>query len=183
MLTGPGKVLFWYLTPLSSWPFIWNSLNTAYEWNKMLRGFVAEWSLRSHHVRYWTVTAQRMVENKSCLLKLFADKITAVKIPASGTRAKSAKVNTFPRVNRFPRFAIDAHIHNVDLQNATQLLLLPGDTKVFIHKFSQAIQLSYRAFLIAPSSSVPGPNLQGSKIKCTHLSSVGWVNQTEYEHI
>lgn len=91
-----------------------------------------------------------------CLLQqlsLFADKIAAVRIRASGTRAKFTKEIAFQDSTHF---VVDAHIHNVDLQNPTQLLLLPGDTKCFSSKSSQAIQLCYRVFLIALSSSLPG---------------------------
>lgn len=77
-----------------------------------------------------------MIGNNCCLLQLFADKIAAVRIPASGIRAKFTKELAFQDSTHF---AVDAHIHNVNLQNPTQLLLLPGDAKCFSSKSSQAI--------------------------------------------
>lgn len=65
-----------------------------------------------------------MTGDNCCLLQLFADKIAAVRICASGTRAKFTKEIAFQDSTHF---AVDAHVHNVDLQNPTQLLLLPGD--------------------------------------------------------
>lgn len=153
----------WYLFPPDLlYEIVWTHLMNE---KKMLRSFVSEWSLHSQCLRYWTATAQCMVGNESHLLKLFTDRTTAVKILASGTRAKSTNVPFQDSTHS----AVDSHIRNVDVQNPTQLLNLPGDTRHFGSKSSQAIQLCYRLFLIASSSSMPRPNLQISKIKLIPL--------------
>lgn len=103
-----------------------------------------------------TATVLCMIGNNCCLLQLFAEyskkKKAAARIPASGTTAKSTKEMAFQDSTHF---AVDAHIHEADLQNPTQLLLLSGDTKCFSRKSCQATQFCYR---VSQHQAAPCPD-------------------------
>lgn len=118
---------------------VWRQLMKIKKW-----GFGAGWILHSLHSRYQIDTMLCMIGNNCCLLQLFADKIAAVRIPASGTRARFTKEIAFQDSTHF---ALDACIHNADLKILPSCCFSQETLNVSPANLSRQCIFVYRLFL------------------------------------